>query len=59
MDAALNAKLSADIESRISNALEMFKLSNIEKVLSGMLDNMPNDNPVNYIGELNRYDIMH
>ena len=48
MDAALNTRMGADIESRISSALSLFKLSNIEKLLSGMLDNMPNEHPINY-----------
>lgn len=59
MDLALNSTLNADMETRINSALSLFKLSNIEKTLSELLDNLNNDNPINYIGELNKNDVMH
>ena len=59
MDITLSNRVETDIESKLNTVLGIFKLSNIEKTLSDMLDNMKNDNPVNYVGELNKYDIMH
>jgi hypothetical protein len=59
MEVALNQGIYADIETRIMTALSVFKFSNIEKALSCMLENLKEDNPVNYVGELNRYDVMH
>lgn len=59
MDAAINTRMGADIETRISSALSLFKLANIEKVVYKMFDNMPKEHPVNYAGELNKYDVMH
>jgi hypothetical protein len=35
------------------------RISNIEKILSDMLENTPNDSPINYVGELNKNDVMH
>lgn len=58
MDLTLNNTLSADIETRISSALSLFKLSNVEKALSDLLDNFSNDSPINYVGELNKNDVM-
>ncbi len=59
MDTTLKRGIYADIETRIMTALSVFRFPDIEKILSGMLENMPNENPVNYVGELNRYDVVH
>lgn len=47
------------MDSKIKSVIEALKFSKIEKVLSDALEDMPNTNPVNYIGDLNRADIMH
>ena len=47
------------VENKIISAITSFKKLNLEKILSNMLENMPNENLVNYVGELNRNDIMH
>lgn len=47
------------LEYKIQSTIEMFKLSKLENMLSNWLEEMPNDSPVNYIGELNKNDIMH
>ena len=47
------------LEYKIQSTIEMFKLSKLETMLSNWLEEMPNDSPVNYIGELNKNDIMH
>lgn len=47
------------MDDKIKSVIEALKFSKIEKVLSDALEDMPNTNPVNYIGDLNRADIMH
>ena len=47
------------MDNKIKSVIEALKYSKIEKVLSDALEDMPNTNPVNYIGDLNRADIMH
>lgn len=47
------------MDNKIKSVIEALKFSKIEKVLSDALEDMPNTNPVNYIGDLNRVDIMH
>ena len=47
------------MDNKIKSVIEALKFSKIEKVLSDALEDMPNTSPVNYIGDLNRADIMH
>ena len=47
------------MDDKIKSVIEALKFSKIEKVLSDALEDKPNTNPVNYIGDLNRADIMH
>lgn len=58
MDLALQQR-TPDLEYKIRSTIEMFKLSKLENLLSNWLEEMPNDSPVNYIGELNKNDVMH
>lgn len=58
MDLALQQR-TPDLEYNIQSTIEMFKLSKLENLLSNWLEEMPNDSPVNYIGELNKNDVMH
>lgn len=58
MDFALQQR-TPDLEYKIQSTIEMFKLSKLENLLSNWLEEMPNDSPVNYIGELNKNDVMH
>lgn len=58
MDLALQQR-TPDLEYKIQSTIEMFKLSKLENMLSNWLERMPNDSPVNYIGELNKNDVMH
>lgn len=58
MDLALQQR-TTDLEYKIQSTIEMFKLSKLENLLSNWLEEMPNDSPVNYIGELNKNDVMH
>lgn len=58
MDLALQQR-TPDLEYKIQSTIEMFKLSKLENLLSSWLEEMPNDSPVKYIGELNKNDVMH
>lgn len=58
MELALQNR-TPDLEYKIQSTIEMFKLSKLENMLSNWLERMPNDSPVNYIGELNNNDVMH
>lgn len=58
MELALQNR-TPDFEYKIQSTIEMFKLSKLENMLSNWLERMPNDSPVNYIGELNKNDVMH
>ena len=58
MDLALQQR-TPDLEYKIQSTIEMFKLSKLENLLSNRLEEMTNDSPVNYIGELNKNDVMH
>ncbi len=58
MELALQNR-TPDLEYKIQSTIEMFKLSKLENMLSNWLERMPNDSPVNYIGELNKNDVMH
>lgn len=61
MDIALNQNsISLNLmDNKIKTIIESLRFSKIEKMLSDALEDIPNNNPVNYIGDLNRYDIMH
>lgn len=61
MDIALNQNsISLNLmDNKIKTVIEALRFSKIEKMLSDALEDMPNNSPVNYIGDLNRYDIMH
>ena len=58
MELALQIR-TPEFEYKIQSTIEMFKLSKLENMLSNWLERMPNDSPVNYIGELNKNDVMH
>lgn len=58
MELALQNR-TPDLEYKIQSTIEIFKLSKLENMLSNWLERMPNDSPVNYIGELNKNDVMH
>ncbi len=59
MEIAMNNNSAIDFIGRIKNISNLCKISNIEKILSDCFENMPSDSPINYIGELNKNDIMH
>ena len=47
------------LENKVITAISVFRIENIEKILSNLLESVPNNSPVNYIGELNKSDVMH
>ncbi len=59
MDMALKPMAVLDMESKLRSTVDMFRLSKIERMLSDCLENMPDKSPVDYIGELNKSDILH
>ncbi len=59
MDMALNQGVSIDFDSKLKSTIDMFRVSKIEKMLSDCLENMPEQSPIDYVGELNKSDIMH
>lgn len=58
MDIALNQTMSTNLDLKIKNTIDMFKLSKMEKMLSDMFETLPNSSPIDYIGELNKNDVM-
>lgn len=58
MDLALQQR-TPDLEYKIQSTIEMFKLSKLENMLSNWLEGMPNKSSIDYIGELNKNDVMH
>jgi len=59
MEITMNNSTAIDFINKIKSISNFYKISNIEKILSDCLENMPSDSPINYIGELNKNDIMH
>ncbi|MCM1338329.1 MAG: hypothetical protein NC191_01500 [Muribaculaceae bacterium] len=59
MDIAIQRGVTLDFSQRIRNISNLCKISNIEKMLSNCLESMPNKSPIDYVGELNKNDIMH
>ncbi len=59
MEIILKRNSGADLSARIINILAGFQLSAIQKTLSDAFENLPSDNPINYVGELNKNDVMH
>lgn len=59
MDMALKPAATFDFDAKLRSTVDMFRLSKIERMLSDCLENMPDKSPVDYIGDLNKSDIMH
>ncbi len=58
MDLAIQ-NTTPNFQLKIKSAVDLFKISKLEKLLSDMLEEMPNNTPLDYVGELNRNDVMH
>ncbi len=59
MDITLKRSPGNGFAAKIINILAGFELSAIQKTLSEAFENIPENNPINYVGELNKNDIMH
>lgn len=59
MDIALRQGVNIDFDNKLRATVDMFKLSKLEKMLSNCLENMPEESPINYVGDLNKSDVMH
>ena len=59
MELALNQSIDMDLGIRIKETVRIFRMIKIEQMLSSALEGMPNKSCIDYIGELNKNDIMH
>lgn len=59
MDAAIQQGLPLDLNNKIKSITNLCRISNIEKLLSDCLERLPDKTPLDYVGELNKNDIMH
>ena len=59
MEAILRQQRTFDIASKVKEISEMCRISRIEKLVSDSLETLYNSSPFNYIGELNKNDVMH
>ena len=51
--------MTVDLLAKIKNITEMCKIARIEELLSNYLEDIPTKSPIDYVGELNKNDIMH
>ena len=47
------------MDSKLREITEACRISRLGNMMYDFFENMSDDNPVNYIGELNRNDVMH
>ncbi len=59
MDIAIKQGTAFDFENKLRTTVDKFRLEKIEKLLSDVFENLPDESPIDLIGELNRSDIMH
>lgn len=59
MEATLTPSRMFAIIEKVRSISEMCRISKIEKILADTLGSVPNSSSINYIGELNKNDIMH
>ena len=59
MDVTLKTPSDMDLVSKLREITEVCRISRLSDMMYNFFDNMSDDNPVNYIGELNRNDVMH
>lgn len=59
MEIALQPSNTLDLCEKVRNLSHLCKISNIEKMLSDCFESIPNKSPIDYVGELNKNDIMH
>ncbi len=59
MDVALNKHSDVDLVSKLREVTTMCRISRLGDMMYEFFDNLSEDNPINYVGELNKNDIMH
>jgi hypothetical protein len=59
MDLAIKQSYSIDIVDKIREITGLCRISRIEKFFSDFFEELPEETPINYIGDLNRNDVMH
>jgi hypothetical protein len=59
MEVTLKNGAEVDLVAKLRQITNMCKISRLNDMMYNFFDNMSADNPVNYIGELNRNDVMH
>lgn len=59
MDIAIKQGTAFDFENKLRTTVDKFRLEKIEKLLSDVFENLPDESPIDLIEELNRSDIMH
>lgn len=59
MDVTLKTSSDMDLVSKLREITEVCRISRLSDMMYDFFENMSDDNPVNYIGELNRNDVMH
>jgi hypothetical protein len=59
MDVALNKHSDVDLVSKLREVTAMCRISRLGDMMYEFFDNLSEDNPINYVGELNKNDIMH
>jgi hypothetical protein len=59
MELAIKQECSIDLMDKIREITDMCRISRLEKLFSDFLEELPEETPINYIGDLNRNDVMH
>ena len=59
MEITLKNGAEVDLVSKLREITNMCRISRLGDMMYNFFDNMSDGNPVNYIGELNRNDVMH
>ena len=57
--AVKQSTFAGDLFDKIRDLGDLCRLSKIEAMLSNCFESMPNSSPVDYVGELNKNDVMH
>ena len=59
MDVTLKTGAEVDLVSKLREITNMCRVSRLSDMMYNFFDNMSSDSPINYIGELNKNDVMH
>lgn len=59
MDVTLKQSSDVDLVTKLRELTDQCRISRLSDMMYDFFDHLSDDNPVNYIGELNRNDVMH